>query len=69
MDFPATLAEEKHIYGIIIEESIRLDKIISIYSYNFEDILKKLGEIMRKYRLLDDILWGLNGYKVKFNYK
>ena len=32
---------------------------------NFEGILKEFGKIMGKYRMLDEILWGLKGYKIK----
>ena len=33
---------------------------LGYFPQNFEDILKKFGEIMRKYRMLDNILRGLN---------
>ena len=31
-------------------------------SSNFEDILRKFGEIMGKYRILDENMWGLKDH-------
>ena len=30
-----------------------------MFSQNVEEILKEFGEIIGKYRMLDEILWGL----------
>ena len=51
----------KRNYVVLINRYLWVSLCILILLKKIEDILRKFSEIMGKYRILHENLWGLNG--------